>query len=372
MANDAVRTPHAQGFDFGLATFSLEVEGRELGRDETAGVSEVVFRDSLDDVGSLEVILADGDGRSTDARVVDGDRFLPGKRLRAALGHRDEGELRPVFDGRIVSLEPEFPRDGRPRVVVRALDLLHELRREQRSAVYEDKTDSEIAREVALRIGVDVRTHTGGATEPRHPFVFQRNQYDVLFLRERARAAGYDLVIDLPADGGPASLVFGPTQSRESPEYSLLYGRTLLAFHASLDASRRVSEVVVRAWDPLEKTLVEAVAANPRVRTVGDATGRTGLDAAASGRREIVLDAPVTSQEQAASLAAGLLDDIARETILASAETFGLPHLRAGVRVVLDGVGTRFGGAYLVTSSTHRLGEQGYTTSFHCRKEDVA
>ena len=37
----------------------------------------------------------------------------------------------------------------------------------------------------------------------------------------------------------------------------------------------------------------------------------------------------------------------------------------------IDGVGTRFSGRYFVTSTTHTIGDSGYTTQFECRREEL-
>jgi phage protein D len=49
----------------------------------------------------------------------------------------------------------------------------------------------------------------------------------------------------------------------------------------------------------------------------------------------------------------------------------GLPDLRAGSVVNIDGLGARFTGRYFVTSTTHAIGDGGYTTQFECRREEL-
>ena len=57
--------------------------------------------------------------------------------------------------------------------------------------------------------------------------------------------------------------------------------------------------------------------------------------------------------------------------------TIGLPDLRAGVKVQIKGLGRRFSGSddqpivYLVTSTTHAFGGNGYTTDFTARMEKL-
>ena len=48
----------------------------------------------------------------------------------------------------------------------------------------------------------------------------------------------------------------------------------------------------------------------------------------------------------------------------------GLPRLRAGSRVLLDGIGTRLSGEYFVVETTHTFNGNGYQTKFTARRED--
>ena len=47
----------------------------------------------------------------------------------------------------------------------------------------------------------------------------------------------------------------------------------------------------------------------------------------------------------------------------------GLPDLRAGQKVRITKLGTRFSGTYFVIKTTHTLGDGGYTTKFTARRE---
>ena len=46
-----------------------------------------------------------------------------------------------------------------------------------------------------------------------------------------------------------------------------------------------------------------------------------------------------------------------------SGSTVGLPDLRAGIVLQIDGLGDRFSGRYFVTATTHTIGDSGYTTA---------
>jgi phage protein D len=51
--------------------------------------------------------------------------------------------------------------------------------------------------------------------------------------------------------------------------------------------------------------------------------------------------------------------------------TVGLPDLRAGSRLDMDGFGARLDGEYFVTETTHAFSDAGYTTRFKARREST-
>jgi Bacteriophage probable baseplate hub protein len=57
------------------------------------------------------------------------------------------------------------------------------------------------------------------------------------------------------------------------------------------------------------------------------------------------------------------------ELVEARGKTVGLLSLRSGVKLDIRGLGARFSGTYLVTSTTHTIGDGGYTTEFSARMQ---
>ena len=89
----------------------------------------------------------------------------------------------------------------------------------------------------------------------------------------------------------------------------------------------------------------------------------------ADPREEVVVERPVHTKKEAEKVAIGILKDRHKEMVKATANCVGLPALRAGRKVEIVGLGSRFSGVYYLTSTTHTLGESGYTTRFEARRE---
>jgi phage protein D len=86
---------------------------------------------------------------------------------------------------------------------------------------------------------------------------------------------------------------------------------------------------------------------------------------------EIVIDRPIQNEAEAKLLATNRLRQIGEVLVEAKGKTIGVPDLRAGSKVEIKGLGTRFSGTYLITGTTHSIGDGGYTTEFTGRMEKL-
>ena len=136
--------------------------------------------------------------------------------------------------------------------------------------------------------------------------------------------------------------------------------------------SDQVSKLTVHGWDPVKAEPIEFTAtAKDLPGGQNSADGQSGPDAAdsaAGGRQEVVVDAPVLSQEEAKNLAIALLREKAYEFITATGRVAGLPELRPGDNLEIFGLGKRFSGTYFVKRVEHALNTSGFFTTFTGRK----
>jgi phage protein D len=275
-----------------------------------------------------------------------------------------------MIQGVIKKLTPSFPASGQPTLVITGLNQLDKLRKKQESHPYKNKTDSQIAKQIAGRLGVKIRTDAAAeGREEAHPYLAQRNEYDILFLLERARRIGYELSID-PSD--PGQLYFGPSVNVRKVAYHLSYGKSLIQFQPNLDTSNQVAQVRVVGWDN-NKQLIQATVTRGEIATrgVNCKALRDALEASFKDKEEVINDVPLGSQQEARTIARETLENIAKQMVTGSGSTVGLPGLRAGTVLMIDGLDECFGGRYFVTSTTHTIGDGGYTTQFECRREEI-
>jgi phage protein D len=255
--------------------------------------------------------------------------------------------------------------------------VLHALRKKKYSNAWRDKKPSEIARSFdALRDAGQPRLRkpwriaTDKQAEKREvplEYVAQTDQYDVDFLLNFARQQGYEL----EAREDTHELWFGPGARAHAPvNYALEWGVSLMEFKPTLSTAAQWRSVTVRGWNRrTQQPISETVDLDdPELRRLnGDLHELVRCDP----REQQVVDLPVFTPAEAKSRARTILRDRLSRIVTASGRTIGLPHLKAGTRVDIRRLGARLSGTYLVTKTTHVLGEGGYTTQFECRREEL-
>jgi phage protein D len=369
--------PIYTGQDFYVPAFLVELDERPLGQNVIRDIVRVSYKDNIEEVDSFELTVNNWDAAGRTFKYSDEDLFVPGKRLQLWMGYQGQDRLRLMLKGEITSLRPSFPASGQPTLTVGGLNLLHRFRGHQRSFVYENKTDSKIAKQVGSRLKVTVRTDRAAEQrEPTYTYILQENQYDLNFLIGRARRVGYDLfVVEIGQSGRSQDsiLFFGPSDGVSRITYELTWGKSLIDFQPNLTTANQVAEVVVRGWDPVNKRKIEATATRSELKTkgVGQPGGQDTIDKSFSQRQEVIATRPIESKQEAKKLALETLERIAKDMVKATGTTIGLPDLRAGSVVMLEDLGTRFSGRYFLTATTHAISDAGYTTQFECRREEL-
>ncbi len=369
--------PIYEGQDFYVPYFEVKLRGQPLGQGVVRDILQVTYKDNIEEIDSFEITINNWDSDKLQFKYSDDDLFDPGQEVELWMGYYGQERLRLMITGEITSLRPAFPASGPSTLAISGLNLLHRLRTKQESKPYEKLTDSEIAQQIGGRLNVAVRIdRAAAAQEERYDYLFQDNQYDIIFLMQQARRIGYDMFVEESGQNGQAGqsqLYFGPSVNVQRVTYQLTYGRSLIEFQPNLTTANQVGEVTVRGWDTRNKQKIEYTAKRSEIATqgVGARGGQGVIEQSFNQRQEIIVDRPIQSEQEAQTLAIETLERIAKEMVKGSGSTVGLPDLRAGSVVEIDGLGERFNGRYFVTTTTHTIGDSGYTTQFECRREET-
>jgi phage protein D len=382
---------------FYVPRFEVKVEGVDLPRDVLFDVSSVTYEDSTDSIDSFKMTINNWDderreykfiGSETEAMLKKGHRDEPrvtlfepcGKEVLLLMGYG--GDLVTMLKGNFTTMEPSFT-DGRAELAVTGLNVLHQLRRKQYTTTWVDKKDSEIAQDISKRtdkgkkrfpLPIVIDQNAMGNEKPI-PLVTQRNQYDLDFLFQRARMRGYVLFIqeEDKVTGRQRQLYFGPSQAGMVPglrdvSFELKWGASIMEFKPKITTANQISSVTVRGWHRTRKVpITRTVTLDDERLTVNKDLHR--IINACAAREEIVVDEPIFTNCEARERAISILLDQTKQMVTADVKVVGLPDLRSGQVVEITNLGARLSGKYFVTKTKHTIDDNGYITTFSCRRE---
>lgn len=371
--------------------FEIKLRGQNLAREVIRDVIELRYNDTLDQLDAFEFTLHDWDpvlrepkysspfdekGRARKINGTPVPSFDPGAKVELYLGYYPDNP-RLIMTGQVVSLSPSFPASGTPTLKVRALSLLYTLQKAQVVKRFENKTDSQIAREIGRDLDIEVETPPGQqAEETPYDYIIIQNEYPIIFLMSRARRLGYDLFVKLPEENGGDPVLFFGRSPTSQVTHQLTWGRSLVQFTPTLKTKGQIGKVVVRGWNPLaqgdDRTITGEATLQDIDPDLPDQELLASIDQALAETQEVVVDDPIHTEQEANEKARGMLAEKLKDLITGSGSTVGLPDLRAGRSVVIDGLGFRFSGRYVLIETTHTVGSSGYTTEFKARMEGPA
>lgn len=330
-----------------LSQVYLKLDGADAPAELLDAVEDVCVESSLHLPDMLTLTIYD-----PQLRWVDSSSLFIGRAVVVEM--KASRQRAKIFDGEIVEVELQIDGHER-RTIVRAFDRLHRLARGTRSQALHNVSDADLVRRIAELHGL--RASSNLNTQGVHDYVLQACESDLTFLQRRAAAGGYLLYVE-------GTTLHYEAPGKSSAAITLRASETLLGLRARASSIDQVDTVTVRGWD--FKQVKELVGR----ATTSRATPVIGISLNEQkkwfGSSELHLfDCTLASQESATRLAQAALDRRASRFVEAEGVAVGEPRLVAGVKVKLEGVGTRFSGEYFVTSATHRYRpESGYQVEF--------
>jgi uncharacterized protein involved in type VI secretion and phage assembly len=334
--------------------FKIEIDGQELDPKHMDFVRDIKITDwlRLPDVCTVSV----GYPRKSEGnpfQELDDTAFQIGKSLVVKLGSVEETTTQQLFKGEIVTVEPDFQAGG-VAMVVRAYDRSHRMMRSRKQRTFLNQTISDIVTSIGNDSGISISADNSGAPLD---FVLQHNETDWEFVWRLAKRIGYELTID-----DTQGEFKKPDPNAEAVELS--YPDDLHTFRPRITAVQQVEKVNVRGFDIKAKQKVEKTATEAAQVTEAGIK-RSDVVKAFPGASLEVAGQSFETQGEATTMAQSMLDQLANAYLAAEGACQGDPRIKAGAKLKISGVGTKFSGTYRVAKAVHAItGGGGYTTSF--------
>ncbi|CAG1003580.1 hypothetical protein MYXO_03218 [Myxococcaceae bacterium] len=344
--------------------FRVTLNGSALEADISKQITDISVTHELDSTDHFALTVVNAYPRMRWTHTDDADLFKEGNAIKIEMGYVDD--MQALLDGEITKISPNFPESGAPTVRIEGHSRLHRLQGSRKTRTFRDSTDKQIAEQIAQELGL---TPEAEETQTRHPYVIQYNQTDLDFLKERARLIHFEAQVE------GKTLIFRKAKEGQGMTYVLEWGKFLKSFTPTLNTLHQVSEVVVRGYDPKNKTeIIGHAGGGDEESTMGGS--RTGAQVAADAfgtrSQEMRIDPPIASQEEADQRARAIYNQRALQLVTGSGSSIGLPDLRAGRVIELQGLGPRFSGLYYLTQTTHNIGGGGYLTAFSAKRNALS
>jgi phage protein D/phage baseplate assembly protein gpV len=270
-----------------------------------------------------------------------------------------------LIKGEITAVEAQFNAESQAPIIIQGYDVSHRLHRGRYNRSFQNKKDSDIVSQIIGEAGITAGTidETGGPYGFGDPvgYIFQENQTNMEFLRERAARNGFELFVQ---DG---KLNFRKPSGGNS--LNLKWLKDITNFHVRVSSTEQVSSVEVRGWDYKNKQAIVSTksAQTAQVVTSIEQGKGTKTSTAFNGSpKMIVVDKPVFSSKESDAIAQALFNELSGEFVQADAQAVGNPDIRPGKVISLKDMG-KYSGSYYVTETRHIFQSRVYTTEFSIR-----
>ncbi|MGO4543396.1 phage late control D family protein [Paenibacillus sp. 2TAB23] len=273
-----------------------------------------------------------------------GSTITVGKKLQIKLGYADKKSL--VFDGIITGYSVDFPSNGSPTVTVTAMDRSFLMMKSAHSKVWNQMKDTDVVRQIAGNYGLSVDLDDTTVTKKT---IEQIGVSDYHFIRSLAMDNDRQFYVVA------SKLYFKKPKTSGSPLITLKYGKNLVQFTLTVDASSQTSQVKVRGYDVDKMQAIESVASSVTVIGSNAKSGPSVASMLSSQKMEVVYT-QAASMDEAQSLAKAMLDRISRELVIGHGTSIGFPEMKPGELIKIEGLGSeKLDQQLRLTKVTHRL-----------------
>lgn len=337
-------------YGFYVPAFKVMVEGSDIAAGG-AVISSVSIDNSVEKADSFSMVVEYGFNIYTSIEQLEESLDI-GKKIQIQMGYTDK--LETVFHGYITSLKIGIGEGTDLRVTLSGMDYSFKLMKGVKSRSFLKMKYSEIAQQLAGEGGLSAEVDD---SQIKFDYVEQSGVTNYQFLSWMAERCGAEFFV------GGNKMYFRKLPESGSSGLSLKLGSNLLGLDLEADLADQISSVIVTGWDPKKKESV--LGKNETVSPVGSLSrsGKSILQNM-SLKNEIMENyhSQVDSQDKADRLAKSKMQRASLRMISGTATCIGIPELRAGGYIKLEGLGSRFSSVYYIRSTTHTIDESGYIT----------
>ncbi|MDB5054004.1 MAG: hypothetical protein JWM44_2054 [Bacilli bacterium] len=345
--------------DFMAPTVEVIIEGTKIIRETSAAITDVTIESSIEskaDTFSFVVINA-YDLIKREFLWVD-QYFALGKEIEIQMGYTDK--LETVFNGLITSLSFSCD-DDIPSIIVKGMDKSFLMMTSNKSNSWDNKKYSDIAQEIGGKYGL--KPVVDDTANQIIKITKTEEQTDFQFLADMAKKSNYDFFVL------GKSMYFRKPLTSMTPVVNLMYGMSLMSFSIDVNLASQVGSYTVRSLKTNKTEVIESKAASTDIKKLGSntKTGADVLNALGSYFDRYESNKVLDSADEGKDLAKSKLNHLSMEMISGSGQSIGIPEIKAGRYIILEGLGKKLSQPFYISAVSHNMNDDGYVTTFHVK-----
>ncbi|MEM7380401.1 MAG: type VI secretion system tip protein VgrG [Bacteroidota bacterium] len=322
-------------------TFTLLSEGTAL--PDSIAVQSIAIWQEVNRVPRARIVILDGSAADQTFPTSEEDFFVPGKEIDIQVGyHSDEESL---FKGIVVKHSIKIRSNGKGHLVVDCAHPAVKMTKIPKSRYFYESTESDAWTTIADEYGLSSDI---ASTDFTHNELLQFECTDWDYIVSRAETNGLFVIGDKEELN-----IQAPDLDQEVTE-AVSFGSTLLSLDAEIDASTQLSSVIGKTWDysKTEITEIEATSANP---TSPGNLDHDSLSEVFKENQLLLRNNAKQPDEVLQKWADATLLRYQLAKVRGRAQFQGIPEMKAGKIVELQGLGDRFNGKAFVSGVKHEI-----------------
>jgi Rhs element Vgr protein len=332
----------------GLVTFTVKIDGQDVSSDYR--ILQVDVMREVNRIPSAKLIIADGDPALQDFEVSSSAGFIPGKAIEIQAGYALSEET--IFKGIIVKHGIKVSDSQSSMLIIECRDDAYKMSIGRNNKSFDESSDSDIISGIVSNYGL---TNDVDPTTAIHDKIIQYNVSDWDFVNLRAEMNSLFVMVD---DGHVEVKKLDPGRTAVMP---LSYGASILGFEAEIDSRNQFKGIKAESWDSAGQEIIEMEGQSQPIPDPGNLTSDelanvAGLDFLMLRHSGQITDAELKAWSDAMLNRSRLARNVGRIKIQ------GIPDLKPGQVVELQGLGNRFNGNAIITAVRHEIADGDWNT----------
>lgn len=329
-----------------LVTFKILIEGLQIS--SAYQIKNISVEKEINRIPFAQLVFFDGEAASQDFNLSNEDLLIPGKKIEIKAGYHNDEET--IFKGIIIKHSIKI-RESNSVLIVECRDEAVKMTIGRKSNFYYESKDSDIIEEIIGKYSLESDIESTSFTN-KEMVQYRTSDWD--FIMTRAQINGQICTVD---DG--KIKISKPDFSQTEIE-TVAFGSTLLDFDAEMDARNQFNTITAYGWNPSEQEIVEAAASDPGISLNGNISTSDLAEVISLENLELKHGGNYNStQLQNWSDAKSLFQQISKTR--GRVKFQGIPTVKPGMILKLEGVGDRFNGKIFISAVRHEIAEGNWT-----------